>query len=149
MGAAEIVLGSAEEYEKKLLDEGRCLPTSRSEKRKSTGKLQAEAKKQNASLASIRPCSNEVAALVEHPSVYVGEFDKAFLEVPQECLILTMRQNQKYFPLFDASGKLLSKFLIVSNMKVADPQHIVAGINAWCATVGGCAFLLQPGPSAA
>jgi glycyl-tRNA synthetase beta chain len=47
--------------------------------------------------------------------------------VPQECLILTMRQNQKYFPLFDASGALLPKFLIVSNMRVADPRHIVDG----------------------
>jgi glycyl-tRNA synthetase beta chain len=49
------------------------------------------------------------------------------MEVPQECLILTMRQNQKYFPLFDAAGKLLPKFLIVSNMKVADPRHIIGG----------------------
>ena len=68
-----------------------------------------------------------MTALVEYPSVYVGSFDAAFLEVPQECLILTMRQNQKYFPLFDAAGKLLPKFLIVSNMKVADPRHIVGG----------------------
>ena len=68
-----------------------------------------------------------MTALVEHPSVYVGEFDKAFLEVPQECLILTMRQNQKYFPLFDAAGKLTGKFLIVSNMQVADPRHIIGG----------------------
>ena len=68
-----------------------------------------------------------MTALVEHPSVYVGEFDGAFLDIPQECLILTMRQNQKYFPLFDAGGKLLPKFLIVSNMKVADPRHIITG----------------------
>jgi glycyl-tRNA synthetase beta chain len=47
--------------------------------------------------------------------------------VPQECLILTMRQNQKYFPLFDAAGKLTSKFLIVSNMRLADPKNIVEG----------------------
>jgi len=59
--------------------------------------------------------------------VYVGKFEATFLEVPQECLILTMRQNQKYFPLFDAAGRLLPKFLIVSNMQVADPRHIVGG----------------------
>ena len=127
MGAAEIVLGSAEEYEKKLLDEGKVLADFEKRKAEIDRQLQAEAKKQNASLGEHQALLDEVAALVEHPSVYVGEFDKAFLEVPQECLILTMRQNQKYFPLFDASGKLLSKFLIVSNMKVADPQHIVAG----------------------
>ena len=127
MGAAEIVLGNAEEYEKKLLDEGKVLADFEKRKAEIDRQLQAEAKKQNASLGEHQALLDEVAALVEHPSVYVGEFDKAFLGVPQECLILTMRQNQKYFPLFDASGKLLSKFLIVSNMKVADPQHIVAG----------------------
>jgi glycyl-tRNA synthetase beta chain len=89
--------------------------------------LQAEAKKQNASLGEYQNLLDEVTALVECPSVYVGEFDKAFMAVPQECLILTMRQNQKYFPLFDGAGKLTGKFLIVSNMKVADPRHIIGG----------------------
>jgi len=127
MGAAEIVLGSAEEYEKKLLDEGKVLVDFGKRKTEIDRQLQAEAKKQNASLGEYQALLDEVTALVEHPSIYVGEFDKAFLEVPQECLILTMRQNQKYFPLFDAGGKLLPKFLIVSNMRVADPRHIVTG----------------------
>ncbi len=70
---------------------------------------------------------DEVTALVEWPAVYVGEFDRDFLHVPQECLILTMRTNQKYFPLFDAQGRLLSKFLIVSNMQLDDPHWIVEG----------------------
>jgi glycyl-tRNA synthetase beta chain len=71
---------------------------------------------------------DEVTGLVEWPEVYVGEFELEFLEVPQECLILTMQQNQKYFPLLDAStGKLLNKFLIVSNMQVSDPHHIIEG----------------------
>lgn len=70
---------------------------------------------------------DEVTALVEWPVVYVGEFEEAFLEVPQECLVLTMQQNQKYFPLLDTDGKLLNKFLIVSNMKVKNNQHIVGG----------------------
>src|SRR5205807_113515 len=69
----------------------------------------------------------EVTALVELPQVYGGGFDRAFLEVPAECLILTMRQNQKYFPLFDGKGHLLPRFLIVSNMIVDDPRHIVGG----------------------
>jgi glycyl-tRNA synthetase beta chain len=71
---------------------------------------------------------DEVTGLVEWPEVYVGEFEKEYLDVPQECLILTMQQNQKYFPLLDAnSGKLLNKFLIVSNMQVTDPHHIIEG----------------------
>src|SRR5690606_3771077 len=71
---------------------------------------------------------DEVTALVEYPTVYVGSFDPAFLAVPPECLILTMRLNQKYFPLFDpASGRLTHRFLIVSNMRPADPRHIIEG----------------------
>ena len=71
---------------------------------------------------------DEVTALVEHPTVYVGEFEEQFLQVPQECLILTMRLNQKYFPLFDpASGRLTHRFLIVSNMHTANPVNIVEG----------------------
>ncbi len=70
---------------------------------------------------------DEVTALVEWPAVYVGEFEPEFLAVPQECLILTMQQNQKYFPLFDSEGKLLPKFLIVSNMEVDDPSAIIDG----------------------
>ncbi|MDA0190066.1 MAG: glycine--tRNA ligase subunit beta, partial [Proteobacteria bacterium] len=68
-----------------------------------------------------------VTALVEWPVVYVSEFEPEFLEVPQECLILTMQANQKYFPLFDKAGRLQNRFLIVSNMAVADPRNIVDG----------------------
>src|SRR5690606_32503239 len=71
---------------------------------------------------------DEVTALVEHPTVYVGAFEQQFLSVPPECLILTMRLNQKYFPLFEpGSGKLTHRFLIVSNMQVDDPAHIIEG----------------------
>lgn len=71
---------------------------------------------------------DEVTALVEHPTVYVGQFEEQFLQVPQECLILTMRLNQKYFPLFDpATGRLTHRFLIVSNMHTDKPVNIVEG----------------------
>ena len=70
---------------------------------------------------------DEVTALVEYPTVYVGEFEAVFLEVPQECLILTMRANQKYFPLLDSSAKLSNKFLIVSNMCLDDAANIISG----------------------
>src|SRR6185369_12249042 len=113
MGKSEITLANADEYEKKLLDDGKVLANFGKRKSEIDRQLQAEAMKQNASLGEYQVLLDEVAALVEHPSVYMGEFDKAFLEVPQECLILTMRQNQKYFPLFNASGSLTGKFLIV------------------------------------
>ena len=70
---------------------------------------------------------DEVTALVEWPVVYAGRFDEAYLEVPQECLILTMQQNQKYFALADANGRLLPRFLLVSNLETADPAAIVGG----------------------
>ena len=89
--------------------------------------LKAAAAREEATLGAYEDLLDEVTALVEYPSVYAGSFDAAFLEVPQECLILTMRQNQKYFPLFDARRKAAPRFLIVSNMKVADPRHIIAG----------------------
>ena len=127
MGKSEITIGNADEYEKKLLDEGKVLADFGKRKTEIDKQLQAEAKNQNSSLGEYQVLLDEVTALVEHPSVYVGEFDKGFLEIPQECLILTMRQNQKYFPLFDAAGKLTGKFLIVSNMQVADPRHIIGG----------------------
>lgn len=127
MGKGEIPLANADEYEAKLRDEGMVIVDFDQRKSEIERQLQAEAKKQNANLGEYQVLLDEVAALVEFPSVYLGEFDNAFLEVPQECLILTMRQNQKYFPLFDTGGKLLPKFLIVSNMQVVNPSSIVAG----------------------
>src|SRR5450830_1976373 len=70
---------------------------------------------------------DEVTALVEWPVVYACKFDEQFLAVPQECLILTMQTNQKYFALTDANGKLRSRFLIVSNLATPDPRHIIQG----------------------
>ncbi len=70
---------------------------------------------------------DEVTALVERPNVLVCEFEREFLEVPQECLILTMKANQKYFPLLDAAGKLTHKFLVVSNIRPADASAVVGG----------------------
>ncbi len=70
---------------------------------------------------------DEVTSLVEWPVVYAGTFDPAFLAVPQECLILTMQLNQKYFALTDAAGKLVNRFLVVSNLETRDPKAIVGG----------------------
>ena len=70
---------------------------------------------------------DEVTGLVERPNVLVCEFETEFLGVPQECLILTMKANQKYFPLLDAAGKLSNKFLVVSNISPADASAVVQG----------------------
>ena len=70
---------------------------------------------------------DEVCGLVERPNVLVCSFEREFLEVPQECLILTMKANQKYFPLLDAAGKLTHQFLVVSNISPADTSAVVGG----------------------
>jgi glycyl-tRNA synthetase beta chain len=70
---------------------------------------------------------DEVTALVERPNVLVCQFEKEFLDVPQECLILTMKANQKYFPLLDGHGKLTNQFLVVSNISPADTSAVVGG----------------------
>ena len=127
MGKGEISLGEAAEYEARLRNDGMVIADFAARRAEIARQLKAEADREKAALGAYEDLLDEVTALVEHPSVYVGTFDASFLEVPPECLILTMRQNQKYFPLFDRAGKLLPRFLIVSNMKLADPRHIVGG----------------------
>ena len=127
MSTGEITIASAESYVDTLRTQGKTI-ASFAERRESIGlQLDAKAKALNATINPADGLLDEVTALVEWPVVYVGEFEAEYLEVPQECLILTMQQNQKYFPLLDAAGKLLNKFLIVSNMQVDDPIHIVSG----------------------
>ncbi|WP_374412861.1 glycine--tRNA ligase subunit beta [Hydrogenophaga sp.] len=70
---------------------------------------------------------DEVTALVERPNVLTCKFEKQFLDVPQECLILTMKANQKYFPLLDAAGKLTNQFLVVSNIRPDDASAVIGG----------------------
>ncbi|HWA37542.1 MAG TPA: glycine--tRNA ligase subunit beta [Burkholderiales bacterium] len=122
-----ITLESADGYEK-ALETASVVAGFERRRMQIEKQLQAKAHELGGSLGpDLDALLDEVTALVEYPVVYAAAFDAAFLAVPQECLILTMRQNQKYFPLFDAAGKLQPRFLIVSNMKVADPKHIVGG----------------------
>ncbi len=127
MGQPELVIANADAYETVLAKDGMVIADFAQRRSMIGDLLEAEAKKQQVTLGEYLDLLDEVAALVEHPSVYVGAFDSGFLEVPAECLILTMRQNQKYFPLFDNAGKLTNRFLIVSNMQLADPTHIISG----------------------
>ncbi|MFA9948857.1 glycine--tRNA ligase subunit beta [Dentiradicibacter hellwigii] len=73
------------------------------------------------------PLVQEVTALVEWPNVLPGQFEETFLEVPQECLILTMKANQKYFPLLDDAGRLTNRFLIVANIRPDDERAVIEG----------------------
>lgn len=128
LGARDIVIEHANEYENTLATQGRVIAGFDARRAAIAQQLKASAAAQGARLNDgYEALLDEVTALVELPAVYVGEFEREFLEVPQECLILTMQQNQKYFPLLDPTGKLLPRFLIVSNMPIDDPRNIVNG----------------------
>ncbi len=146
MSTGTITLKYANEYEKSLNVLGNVVAGFRARRKLIATQLEniagdmgavwighgSQSMQELLALSSLDRCTtstllDEVTALVEWPVVYVGEFDREFLEVPQECLVLTMQQNQKYFPLLDKSGKLLNKFLIVSNMKVKNSAHIIGG----------------------
>ena len=127
LGARDIELKTAGDYESRLKDDGKVVASFDARRADIDAQLKAKAAELSCTLGEYETLLDEVTALVEWPVVYVAGFEKEFLSVPQECLILTMRTNQKYFPLFDKSGKLTEKFLVVSNMAVADPVNIIEG----------------------
>jgi glycyl-tRNA synthetase beta chain len=127
MSKGAVRIRHADEYERRLATEGMVIADYAARRAEIERQLVETAGREGATLGEHAELLEEVTALVEHPTVYAGGFDAAFLSVPQECLILTMRQNQKYFPLFDADGRLQPKFLIVSNMRVDDPRPIIDG----------------------
>ncbi len=121
----DIEIASANAYEPELEAEGKVIPSFAKRRTAIVASLRKAA--QGATVIQPDALLDEVTSLVEWPEVYAGTFDPAFLDVPQECLILTMQQNQKYFALADANGKLASRFLLVSNLATEDPSAIVQG----------------------
>jgi len=127
LGSGPIHLKSADDYEAQLRAEGMVIADYQTRREEIERQLKEAAAAEKAGLGDYADLLDEVTALVEYPQVHVGAFDAAFLAVPQECLMLTMRQNQKYFPLLGADGRLRNRFLIVSNMSVPDARPIVTG----------------------
>jgi glycyl-tRNA synthetase beta chain len=120
-------LRHADTYAEQLRAQGAVI-ASFAERRAELVRQLAEA----AALEGLKPIEDdalldEVTGLVERPNVLLCHFEPEFLAVPQECLILTMKANQKYFPLLDAGGRLTEKFLIVSNIHPADPSRVIQG----------------------
>ena len=126
-----IAIVSAETYENQLAAEGHVIASFAQRRTRISDLLSTQAAQLGATLGddpAVEDLLDEVTALVEAPVVYMGAFEKRFLDVPQECLILTMRLNQKYFPLFNPeTGKLTHQFLIVSNMPTDNPTAIIEG----------------------
>ena len=125
MSSGLIAIQSAVDYENTLEREGKVI-ASFSKRRQL---IEAELLKAAQSDRVLMPDSllDEVTALVEFPAIYTCHFDPEFLDVPQECLILTMQTNQKYFALTDDAGKLKNRFLIVSNIATQRPEGIISG----------------------
>ena len=122
-----VVIKDADSYETQMQNEGAVIASFDARRAEIVRQLTAAAQKQNLKPIEDDDLLDEVTALVERPNVLLGQFETEFLEVPQECLILTMKANQKYFPLLDANDKLTNKFLIVSNISPADPFKVVDG----------------------
>jgi len=120
-----IAIGHADDYARVLESEGKVFASAAARK----DSIRAQLLEKAGADQVLMPESllDEVAALVEWPVVYECRFEEEFLAVPQECLILTMQTNQKYFALTDSDGKLRSRFLIVSNIATDDPSAIVGG----------------------
>lgn len=126
LAPGELAIHSAATYVKQLADV-KVIASFAERRARMVEQLKAAAAKLNAQPVMPEELLDEVAALVEWPVVYESGFEAEFLTVPQECLILTMQQNQRYFALEDAQGKLLNRFLLVSNLETADAAAIVHG----------------------
>ena len=124
---ATVTLKDADSYAQQLETEGAVIASFAARRAEIVRQLTEAAAKEGLKPIQDDALLDEVTALVERSNVLVGRFEEAFLEVPQECLILTMKANQKYFPLLDAAGKLTNKFLIVSNIRPADASLVVGG----------------------
>ncbi len=127
LSAAPITIPDADDYERVLGEQG-FVTASFDARRQQIAEALQNAAGDDATLVRDDALLDEVTALVEWPAVYAGSFSAEFLDVPQECLILSMKQHQKYFPLLEpGSDKLLPRFLVVSNLKTNTPQTIVHG----------------------
>ena len=124
-----VVLKDADSYAATLAKDGAVIASFAERKAEIARQLAAAAAEVGGGCRPIEDDAllDEVTALVERPSVLVCEFEKQFLGVPQECLILTMKANQKYFPLLDAQGRLTNQFLVVSNITPDDPSAVIGG----------------------
>lgn len=124
-----VVLRDANSYALQMQDDGAVIASFEARRTEIARQLAAAAVRVGGGTVPIHDDAllDEVTALVERPNVLVCSFEREFLEVPQECLILTMKANQKYFPLLDASNKLTNKFLVVSNISPEDASAVVGG----------------------
>ncbi|PIT15935.1 glycine--tRNA ligase subunit beta [Snodgrassella alvi] len=127
LSEGRITFNHAADYAQQLLEQGKVVASFAERRARIEQGLSEAEKAMHAQVAYAEGLLDEVTALVEWPVVLQAGFDERFLQVPQECLILTMQQNQKYFPLLNSEGKLINRFLLVSNLQTENPVHIIHG----------------------
>ena len=125
--AESIDIESASSYEEQLRSGGAVIASFERRRAEIVRQLRAAADAAGLVPVDDDALLDEVTALVERPNVLTCRFDIEFLAVPPECLVLTMKANQKYFPLLDAEGRLTERFLVVSNITPADPSRVIEG----------------------
>ena len=125
--APQLSLRDADGYVAQLEGEGAVIPSFDARRAEINRQLAEAAKPLGLQPIDDPALLDEVTALVERPNVLLCRFEPEFLAVPQECLILTMKANQKYFPLLDAAGRLTHQFLVVSNIRPADASAVTGG----------------------
>ncbi len=125
----QVVIREADSYAAQMREEGAVIADFAERRAEIERQLQAAAVKVGGGTQPLHDDAllDEVTALVERPNVLLCQFEAEFLAVPQECLILTMKANQKYFPLLSRDGRLTNQFLIVSNISPADPTAVIGG----------------------
>jgi len=121
-----VSIRDADSYAQQLESEGAVIAGFAARRAEIEKQLKVAAAKEGLQPIEDEALLDEVTALVERPNVLTCRFEVEFLDVPQECLILTMKANQKYFPLLK-DGKLTNKFLVVSNIRPADPSAVIGG----------------------
>jgi glycyl-tRNA synthetase beta chain len=122
-----VVLRHADSYAQQLHEEGAVIASFEGRRAEIVRQLSEAATREGLRPIEDEALLDEVTGLVERPNVLLCRFEEEFLAVPQECLILTMKANQKYFPLLDGDGRLSNRFLIVSNIRPADPSRVIGG----------------------
>ncbi|MGB5445666.1 MAG: glycine--tRNA ligase subunit beta [Psychromonas sp.] len=127
LGDAEIVINHADQYQALLDDSGKVIVDYERRKAIIREQVEALAAHENGVAAIDDDLLEEVTSLVEWPVTLVGSFEEKFLAVPSEALISTMKDNQKYFPVLDKQGKLLPRFIFVSNIVSRDPAQVISG----------------------
>jgi glycyl-tRNA synthetase beta chain len=121
-----VSIRDADSYAQQMESEGAVIPGFAARRAEIERQLKAAAEKEGLKPIEDEALLDEVTALVERPNVLTCQFEKEFLDVPQECLILTMKANQKYFPLLQ-DGRLTNKFLVVSNINPDDASAVIGG----------------------